>query len=363
VPEVQGPTVGPGHGRPVGAVEPVGAGPDRFELEAVRGLADHDERPVRPPPEATGGGVAVEGLPRHTGQPRTMAAQPPSRATVPSCCRATGSHPTRTRATARRPRPPPGPPDAPAAPSPRAATAGNRPGGRARPAGAAHTGAAASLTGTSTRVCSSASAADPRATRSSASSGDPPAGPPGGGGPAPLLGGAVPFRGRRRGHRDRLPHVRRGHPHHPVRPGKARRLVAPAQAGDDLGAPVRGDRGAGELAAHPLPDVGLERRPLGVGHHLRHGLPPGVSPPADPSARSIGAPPAPATGAAPRRPAGQAIGPYSSRARAARSSGRATSRAVASAPTSPDGRCRRDQARTRRPRVSVRPATRGRGAS
>ena len=327
MPEVQGPTVGPGHGRPVGAVEPVGAGPDRFELEAVRGLADHDERPVRPPPEATGGGVAVEGLPRHTGQPRTMAAQPPSRATVPSCCRATGSHPTRTRATARRPRPPPGPPDAPAAPSPRAATAGNRPGGRARPAGAAHTGAAASLTGTSTRVCSSASAADPRATHSSASSGDPPAGPPGGGGPAPLLGGAVPFRGRRRGHRDRLPHVRRGHPHHPVRPGKARRLVAPAQAGDDLGAPVRGDRGAGELAAHPLPDVGLERRPLGVGHlcamaclpasprrptHLpevsglrlpRQRVPPPAAPPVRPSGRTAPEPgrPDPRAG----RPAGR----------------------------------------------------------
>ncbi len=62
-------------------------------------------------------------------------------------------------------------------------------------------------------------------------------------------------------------------------------------------------------------------------------------------------------------PGGHAIGPYRARARSARSSGRATSRAVASAPTSPEGRWRRDQVRTRRPRVSVRPATSGSGAS
>jgi hypothetical protein len=58
-----------------------------------------------------------------------------------------------------------------------------------------------------------------------------------------------------------------------------------------------------------------------------------------------------------------AIGPYSSRARAATSSGRATSSPLASTPTPPPGRCSRAQARTRRPRASIRPATSGRGVS
>jgi Family of unknown function (DUF6518) len=62
-------------------------------------------------------------------------------------------------------------------------------------------------------------------------------------------------------------------------------------------------------------------------------------------------------------PRGYAIGPYSSRARVATSSGRATSNPLASTPTPPLGRWSRAQARTRRPRASTRPATSGRGAS
>ena len=77
MPEVQGRTVGPGHGRPVGAVELPGAGPDLLELEVAWGVADHDEVGMRPPPQAAGGGVAVEGLPVRTGQPRAMVGQPP----------------------------------------------------------------------------------------------------------------------------------------------------------------------------------------------------------------------------------------------------------------------------------------------